>query len=45
MPICKMTLSHVDKCLFLWNTLIKQNELLYKPLVKDQFILKFFKIN
>jgi len=38
-----MTLSHVDKCLFLWNTLIKQNELLYKPLVKDQFILKFLK--
>ena len=43
MPIQEMTLLHVDKTLYLWNMLINQNELLYKPLVKDQFILKFFK--
>lgn len=41
MAIKTLTLSHVDKSLHLWNMLINQNELLYKPLVKDQFILKF----
>lgn len=45
MAIKAMKLKHVDKCLFLWNKLIKSKELLYKPLTKDEFISKFIHTN
>ncbi len=41
MHIRKIEFTDVDHLLYLYNLSIKNNELLYKPLTKDQFMLKF----
>ena len=45
MSIKYMTNKDVDACLYLWKSLIKSGELLYKPLSKDEFVSKFLQSN
>ncbi len=45
MAIKEMQLSDVGKSLYLFNKLILDQELLYKSLTKDEFILKFINSN
>ena len=41
MSINYMNIKDVDDCLFLWDSLIKRGELLYKPILKAEFVSKF----
>ena len=45
MAIKAMKLKHADQCIFLWDKLIKSEELLYKCLTKNEFISKFIHAN